>query len=45
MMLCNVDLDEDKECVYLDEFSCWGVDGFIIVSLVVFNNVINDILW
>ncbi|MFM1674611.1 ribose utilization transcriptional repressor RbsR [Lactiplantibacillus plantarum] len=43
-MLCNADLDEDKERVYLDELSRRGVDGFIIASSAVSNNAINDIL-
>ena len=43
-MLCNADLDEDKERVYLDELSRRGVDGFIIASSAVSNTAINDIL-
>jgi len=43
-MLCNADLDEDKERVYLDEMSRRGVDGFIIASSTVSNQAINDIL-
>lgn len=43
-MLCNVDLDEARESEYLEELSRRGVDGFILASSAVSNQMINDIL-
>ncbi|VDG31735.1 ribose operon repressor [Lactobacillus plantarum JDM1] [Lactiplantibacillus mudanjiangensis] len=43
-MLCNADLNEAKEQVYLSELSRRGVDGFIIASSAVSNQAITDIL-
>lgn len=43
-MFCNADLDEDKESDYLEELSRRGVDGFIIASSAISNQVIMETL-
>jgi LacI family transcriptional regulator len=43
-MLCNADLDQEKEDVYLAELSRRGVDGFIIASSMISNESINATL-
>lgn len=43
-MLCNADLDQEKEDAYLAELSRRGVDGFIIASSVISNESINATL-
>ena len=41
-MLCNADLDEEKENEYLEELSRRGVDGFIIASSAISNKAIRE---
>lgn len=43
-MLCNADLDTEKEADYLEELSRRGVDGYIIASSAISNQAINDSL-
>lgn len=43
-MLCNADLDMEKETNYLAELSRRGVDGYIIASSAISNQAINQIL-
>ncbi|EOH91848.1 ribose utilization transcriptional repressor RbsR [Enterococcus pallens] len=43
-MFCNADLDEHKERDYLEELSRRGVDGFIIASSAISNQVIMETL-
>lgn len=43
-MLCNADLDQEKEDAYLEELSRRGVDGFIIASSAISNESINATL-
>lgn len=43
-MLCNADLDAQKESDYLDELNRRGVDGFIIASSTISNTAINQTL-
>ncbi|GEP19855.1 ribose utilization transcriptional repressor RbsR [Pediococcus argentinicus] len=43
-LLCNADLDNQKESAYLEELSRRGVDGFIIASSNISNEAINKTL-
>lgn len=43
-MLCNADLDQEKEDAYLRELTRRGVDGFIIASSAISNESINATL-
>lgn len=44
MLLCNADLDATREMEYLEELSRRGVDGFIIATSVISNQMINETL-
>lgn len=43
-MLCNVDRDDRKESIALEELSRRGVDGFIIASSAISNDAIDKLL-